>query len=83
MSTRFLERNEQLGMDLWYMRVFVAAAHRTSNAATALAVGSRDHLQAAFLEGRDTRGAGMAMVVQSEILKRTQRDRSGRAPAPC
>ncbi len=56
-------------MDLWHIRVFVAAAHRESAVAGTLAVGARDALQADFVAGRDTRGAGMAIVVQSAVLQ--------------
>lgn len=67
--TRFLHRNAQLGMDLWHIRVFVTAAHRETAVAGTLAVGARDSLQDDFVTGRDTRGSGMAIEVQSAVLR--------------
>jgi hypothetical protein len=68
-STRYLQHNAQLRMDLWYYRAFVAAAHRRSFVATELAVLGREHLEAAYVSGRDTRAAGLIYEVESEILK--------------
>ena len=67
--TRFLHHNPQLRMDLWYIRVFVVAAHRESAVAGTLAVHARDAAQADFVSGRDTRGAGLAIEVQSAVLQ--------------
>ncbi len=68
-ASRFLAHDPQLRMDLFDVRVFVASTHRRSAAATALAVDARDLLQAAFVGGRDTRGAGIRMVIQNEHLR--------------
>lgn len=68
-STRYLQHNEQLRMDLWYYRAFVAHAHRKSFAATALAVRGRELLEEAFVSGRDTRAPGLIYEVESELLK--------------
>ena len=68
-STRYLAHHAQTAMDLWHVRVFVAAAHRRSAMATALAVGARDHLSEAFTSGRDTRAGGMVFdVVNAGLL---------------
>ena len=67
-ATHYLRRNEQLRLDLWYIRAFVAAAHRRSTAATALAVGARDHLAAAYANG-DTRAPGILFEVENPALK--------------
>jgi hypothetical protein len=67
--TAYLQRNEQLGMDMWYVRVFTAAAHRMSGVATLLTLVARDHLQARFLSGLDTRGSGMVLEVENEYVK--------------
>ena len=64
-STRYLQRVDQLGLELWHVRAFVAAAHRRTTAATALAVGAREHLEEAFVSGRDTRAPGMAMEIEN------------------
>ena len=69
-STAYLQRNRQLGMDLWYFRLFVASAHRRSKLAVLLALMSRDHLQERFVTGRDTRGSGVLYEVANEGLKR-------------
>jgi hypothetical protein len=69
-STRYLRRNEQLGMDLWYVRAFTAQAHRKSSIAVSLAVAGREHLEEAFVSGRDTRAAGLIYEVENEGLKR-------------
>jgi hypothetical protein len=69
-TTRYLNHNEQLRMDLWHIRAFTAEAHRKSAIATALAVRGREYLEAAFASGRDTRAAGLIYEVESEILKR-------------
>jgi hypothetical protein len=69
-TTRYLQRNEQLRMDLWHIRAFTAEAYRKSSIATALAVRGREHLEEAFVSGRDTRAGGLLYEVESEILKR-------------
>ncbi len=69
-STAYLQRNRQLGMDLWHFRLFVASAHRMSKLAVLLALTSRDHLQDGFVTGRDTRGSGVLYEVENEGLKR-------------
>ncbi len=68
-SSAFLERNRQLGMDLWYYRVFVSARHRGGNVAVQLALRGRELLERRFVTGEDRRGAGVCFVVQNEGLK--------------
>jgi hypothetical protein len=70
-SSSYLQRNEQLQMDLWYYRAFVARAHRMSSLAVLLALIGRDHLKTQFVTGRDTRAAGVVYEVENEGLKRT------------
>jgi hypothetical protein len=69
-STRYLQRNEQLRMDLWYFRAFTARAHRKSSIATSLAVLGREYLEEGFVSGRDTRASGLIYQVENEGLKR-------------
>lgn len=69
-SSAYLQRNRQLGMDLWYYRAFVASAHRGSNVAVRLALDGRDLLQERWVSGDDTRGAGLIYEVENEALKR-------------
>jgi hypothetical protein len=68
-STAYIQRNEQLRMDLWHYRTFVVAADRRSNLAGRLALAGRDHLEREFEEGADTRAPGMAMEIENEGLK--------------
>ncbi len=70
LSSAYLQHNAQLGMDLWYYRAFVAAAHRKGNLAVQLALKGRDHLQRLWVEGTDRRGAGLVYEVENEGLKR-------------
>ena len=70
LSSAYLRRNEQLHLELWYYRAYVATAHRMSNVAVNLAVTGRDLLQERFVSGRDVRGQGIVYVVENEGLKR-------------
>ena len=69
-SSAYLKRNDQLGMDLWYYRAFVPDRHRQSNVAVNLALIGRDHLEERFVSGRDPRAGGMIYEVENEGLKR-------------
>ena len=69
-SSAYLQRNQQLRMDLWHYRAFVADAHRKSNVAQVLARTGRDHLQHRFVTGRDVRAPGILYEVENEGLKR-------------
>lgn len=69
-SSAYLRHNEQLRMDLWYGRVFVAAAHRGLGMAVAIARAGRELLDERFTSGEDTRAAGMLFEVESDILRR-------------
>jgi hypothetical protein len=68
-STVYLQRNEQLGMDLWHYRTFVAPPFRNSQLAIQLLWHSRDHLKERYLGGEDTRAPGMIMEVENEGLR--------------
>ena len=50
-STTYLAYQTQLRAELWHTRVFVAAAHRQSHLAVALALAARDELTRAVLAG--------------------------------
>jgi hypothetical protein len=69
-SSAYLQQNEQLAMDLWYYRAFVASGHRQSNVAVNLALIGRDHLEQRFVSGADPRAGGMVYEVEHEGLKR-------------
>jgi hypothetical protein len=67
--TAYIQRNDQLGMDLWYFRAFVADAHRMSGLAVNFLFAVRDHLRERFASGRDTRAGGILGEVENEGLK--------------
>ena len=70
LSTARIRRNDQLHMDLWFYRAFVAKGHRMSNLAVTLALQGRDLLQERFVSGKDPRAAGIYYDVENEGLKR-------------
>jgi hypothetical protein len=69
-STAYLQRNDQLLADMWYLRGFVAEAHRRSSIVIALAVKGRDDLVRRYADGEDRLGIGLIFEVESELLKR-------------
>ena len=66
LSTAYVERSAQVGLDLWYFRTFVSAAHRNTHIATQLTMHNRDLLERRFTGGEDTRAAGVAFELQNE-----------------
>lgn len=68
-STVKLMHIDRLRMDLWYYRTYVAREHRASSLAWLLMYFSIDHLRDRYVNGDDTRGAGIFMAVQNEGLK--------------
>jgi hypothetical protein len=68
-STAYLQRNAQLGMDLWYYRTYVAQKHRMGNLSLGLIWASRDHLRDRFESGEDARAPGVLMEVENQFLK--------------
>lgn len=68
-TTAYIARNEQLRMDLWHLRAFVATEHRMTSIALDLLRASRDHLEERFVTGADTRAAGMALVIANKSLQ--------------
>jgi hypothetical protein len=69
-SSAYIGRNEQLRMDLWHYRVFVAQDHRTSSIGAVLASLGRDDLADRFTSGREPRYAGIVVEIENEELKR-------------
>ncbi len=69
-ATTVLRDSPQLRMPLWNYRTFVARAHREGDIAFLLLHATRDHLRDRYTSGADTRGAGMYMEAQNEVLKR-------------
>jgi hypothetical protein len=70
LSTAYVERSAQLGMDLWYFRTFVARAHRNTHVATQLTMHNRDLLEKRFVAGEDTRAVGVAFELQNEGMRK-------------
>jgi hypothetical protein len=68
-SSAYLKRNLRLRMDLWYYRTYTVREHRMSNVGVLLALRSREHLERCFVEGEDTRGAGLVYEVQNAGLR--------------
>jgi hypothetical protein len=66
-STAYLQRNEQLGADFWHGRVMVGSTHRGNAISVALALGLREHLEAAHVAG-DHRAVGVLFEVENELL---------------
>jgi hypothetical protein len=67
-STVYVQRNAQLGMDLWHLRGFVATEHRMGNLATQILWATRDHLGKAYESGDDTCGPGVILEVENQML---------------
>ena len=68
-STAYIQRNAQLGMDFWHYRTYVAVADRHSNLAAHLALAVRDRLEELFVSGEDTRAAGIVMEIENPGLR--------------
>jgi hypothetical protein len=70
LSTAYVQRNAQLGMDLWYFRTFVASAHRNTHIATQLTMHNRDLLEQRFLSGEDTRAGGVCFELENKGMRK-------------
>jgi hypothetical protein len=68
-TTRYLQRNAQLGLDMWHYRGFVGAAHRGTLLGMRLGIMGRDHLEERFATGRDRRAPGIIWEVENEGLR--------------
>lgn len=68
--TAYLQRSDQLLMDMWHYRLFVADAHRLSNVGVHLALRARDLLEERYVSGADGRANGMIYEIENEGLKR-------------
>lgn len=73
-STVYLQRDPLLRIELWHYRTFVARAHRESDLAMLLLYRTRDDLQERFVNGTDTRAAGIIFYLQNEVLKRVRNE---------
>jgi hypothetical protein len=66
-STAYLARQPQLGMDLWHSRAFVAPAHRRTHVGTEMTIGARDLLRGRWDAG-DRSAAGIVLEVEYRPL---------------
>ena len=69
-SSAYLQRSAQLGMDLWNYRTYVAGPHRRGNLAAQLLLGTRDMLESRFESGEDTRAGGIVFELENQEMKR-------------
>jgi hypothetical protein len=69
-STAYLAHNAQLRARLWYVRVFVAAAHRRLELSRAIGVIGRDHLVRRYASGEDRRGIGLIYEIENVGFRR-------------
>jgi hypothetical protein len=70
LNSMYLQRNRQLGMDLWYYRVFVAAPYRRTHVAAALGVATYWWGQEVAASGEPLRGHGSASEQSNPELQR-------------
>ena len=77
-STTYLQRNPQLGLDLWYYRAFVSPKHRKANLGFLFVIQGKQLLAERFADGTDRRGAGVLYEIENEGVKR--RFNKGRWP---
>ena len=68
-STLYLRRNPQLGMDLWHYRTFVGQAHRHSNLAAQLIFRNRALMDERYTSGEDTQAEGMIFELENPGMK--------------
>jgi hypothetical protein len=68
-STAYLQRNEQLRMDLWYYRGYVGREHRHNSLASHFVIDGRDHLEQRFVSGEDRRGAGIIFEIENTGIR--------------
>jgi hypothetical protein len=68
-ATTYLREVEQIGMELWHTRIFIAREHRQGNLGLVLIERAVRTHRERYLSGADTRGAGMAFVVENKGLR--------------
>jgi hypothetical protein len=69
-SSAYLKRNSQLGLDLWHYRALVADEHRKANLGFLFVLRGRQLLEQAFADGTDRRGVGVVYEIENEGVKR-------------
>jgi hypothetical protein len=70
LSTAYIQRSAQLGLDLWYFRTFVSTPHRNTHVATQLTMHNRDLLESRFESGDDTRAAGVCFELENQGMRK-------------
>jgi hypothetical protein len=70
LSTAYVQRSEQLGLDLWYFRTFVSTPHRNTHISTQLTMHNRDLLESRFTSGEDTRAAGVCFELENQGMRK-------------
>jgi hypothetical protein len=70
LSTAYMQRSEQLGMDLWFFRTFVSTPHRNTHIATQLTMHNRDLLERRFTSGEETRAGGVCFELENEGMRK-------------
>lgn len=70
LSTAYIQRNDQLSMNLWYFRTFVASPHRNTHVGTQLTMHNRDLLEQRFTAGEDTRAGGVGFELQNPGMRK-------------
>jgi hypothetical protein len=68
-SSVYLQRSEQLRMDIWHYRTYVASAHRMSNLSAQLIFHNRDLMEQRFTNGEDTRAGGILFELENVGMK--------------
>jgi hypothetical protein len=65
-SSIYLDRSEQLRMDMWNYRTFVPSGHRHSSVGAQLLFGNIEVLERRFRSGQDTRAQGILFDLENE-----------------
>jgi hypothetical protein len=67
--TAYLQRSEQLGMDLWFARAYVGRGHRLANLSAVLGMEGWRLLEQRYVDGTDRRGLGVGSEVENPELQ--------------
>ena len=70
-STAYLQRNEQLGCELWHLRAFVSAEHRAGHLAANLLFQTLALTRERFASGNHPEAPGAIIEIESPDIQRT------------
>lgn len=76
-TTAYIARNEQLRLDMWHFRGFVAEAHRNSEVGWRVLTTGMDVLRERFVGGEDTRAPGFLVEIEHPGLRAAFTDPAG------